>query len=100
MMNARLTCINERSILGPKSKSHNESPPESFSEVLDMSLSTTVSWGWILSFSAVDFANRVVFGAFGTLLGPSQPYLAENVDVGIDTITLLSTFGKMLSDHN
>ena len=51
-------------------------------------------WRWVLAFSLVDFANRVVFGAFGTILGPAQPLLAKKVGVEIETITFLATVGR------
>ena len=50
-------------------------------------------WRWVLAFSLVDFSNRVVFAAFGTMLGPSQPFMARNVGVDIEAITFIWTFG-------
>ena len=48
----------------------------------------------MLAFSVVDFANRVVFAAFGTMLGPAQPFIARNVGVDIEAITFIWTFGE------
>ncbi len=50
---------------------------------------------WIIPFTIVDSFNRVFYGMFGTLLGPSQPYLAKAVGVDIDTITWIYPFGKV-----
>lgn len=43
-------------------------------------------WKWMLPFTMVDMVNRVVYGIFGTLLGPSQPYFAHTIGIDIDTI--------------
>ena len=51
-------------------------------------------WQWVIPFAVVDNLNRIFYGMYGTLLGPSQPYLAKNVSVGIDTINWIQPFGK------
>ena len=56
-------------------------------------------WFWILAFSLVDFTNRVFFGVYNTLLGPAQPYIAKNTGVAIDTVTLIWTFCKQMSNR-
>ena len=58
-------------------------------------------WQWVIPFAVVDNLNRIFYGMYGTLLGPSQPYLAKNVSVGIDTINWIQPFGKtFLFDFN
>ena len=49
---------------------------------------------WIIPFTIVDSLNRVFYGMYNTLLGPSQPYLAKAVNVDIDTISWIQPFGK------
>ena len=51
-------------------------------------------WHWIIPFTIVDSFNRMFYGMYGTLMGPSQPYLAKNVAVEIDTINWIQPFGK------
>ena len=49
---------------------------------------------WMIAFTLVDSFNRIFYGMYSTLLGPSQPYLARKVNVDIDTITWIQPFGK------
>ena len=51
-------------------------------------------FNWIVAFTFIDSLNRVFYGMYATLLGPSQPYLAAKVNVDIDTITWIQPFGK------
>ena len=53
-------------------------------------------FNWISTFTFIDSLNRVFYGMYATLLGPSQPYLAGKVNVDIDTITWIQPFGKYL----
>ena len=55
---------------------------------------TQSDWQWVIPFAVVDNLNRIFYGMYGTLLGPSQPYLAKKVSVGIDTINWIQPFGK------
>lgn len=52
------------------------------------------AWKWVLGFCLVDFANRVVFGAFSTMLYPAQPFIAANVGVTIEAVTFMHSIGK------
>ncbi len=36
----------------------------------------------------------MVFGAFGTMLYPAQPYIAANLGVSIEQVTLIWSLGK------
>ncbi len=58
-----------------------------------MSTALDPAWKWVLGFCLVDFANRVLFGAFGTMLYPSQPYLAANLGTSLESVTALWSFG-------
>lgn len=51
-------------------------------------------WKWMLPFLIVDFPNRIFYGIFGSLIGPSQPYLAYATNVDLTTINLLWTLGS------
>ncbi len=58
-----------------------------------MALDSPTAWRWVLAFCVVDFANRVVFGAFN-MISPAQPFLAENVGVDIETFASIYAFGE------
>lgn len=49
---------------------------------------------WIIPFTIVDSLNRMFYGMYPTLLGPSLPFLANAVNVDIETINWLQPFGK------
>ena len=51
-------------------------------------------WKWMLPYLLIDFPNRIFYGIFGSLIGPSQPYLAFATNVDLATINLLWTLGK------
>ncbi len=51
-------------------------------------------WYWMIPFTIIDNVNRIFFGIFGTLLGPSQPYFADVQGVGLDTINWIYPIGK------
>ena len=53
------------------------------------------AWKWTLLFCVVDFANRIVFGAFGTMLFPAQPYLAGRLGCSIEAVTAIWSLGKV-----
>jgi hypothetical protein len=50
---------------------------------------------WIIPFTIIDSLNRIFYGMYTTLLGPSQPYLARMTSVDIDTISWIQPFGKL-----
>jgi hypothetical protein len=50
-------------------------------------------WYWVLPFTIIDSLNRVFYGMYGTLIGPSQPYFAQAVNVDIDTVNWMSPIG-------
>ena len=52
---------------------------------------------WIIPFTLVDSLNRMFYGMYPTLLGPSLPFLANAVNVDIETINWLQPFGKCQS---
>ena len=52
---------------------------------------------WIIPFTIVDSLNRMFYGMYPTLLGPSLPFLANAVNVDIETINWLQPFGKLKS---
>ena len=53
-----------------------------------------VRWRWMIPYLIIDFPNRIFYGIFGSLIGPSQPYLAFATNVDLATINLLWTLGK------
>lgn len=48
---------------------------------------------WYFLYFASSWLANIGHGAVVTVLGPMQPYIAVNVDVNIDTINLLWSFG-------
>ena len=54
---------------------------------------------WIIPFTIVDSLNRMFYGMYPTLLGPSLPFLANAVNVDIETINWLQPFGKSKSSQ-
>jgi len=48
---------------------------------------------WILVYFPVSWLTQFGHGLVTTIVGPTQPYLAENVNVDIDIINLVWTFG-------
>ena len=56
-------------------------------------------WKWMLPYLLIDFPNRIFYGIFGSLIGPSQPYLAYATNVDLATINLLWTLGKNLDER-
>jgi len=48
-------------------------------------------WLWI--FFPISWATQFGHGMVGTIVGPTQPYLAKNTGVAIDTINFVWTFG-------
>ena len=51
---------------------------------------------WVIPFTIIDSINRIFYGMYATLIGPSNPYLARKLSVGIDDINLKEPFGKFL----
>ena len=51
------------------------------------------SSSWILVYFPVSWLTQFGHGLVTTVLGPTQPYLARNTGVEIDTINLVWTFG-------
>ena len=49
---------------------------------------------WVIPFTIIDSINRIFYGMYSTLIGPSNPYLARKLSVGIDDINLKEPFGK------
>lgn len=52
-------------------------------------------WKWVTAFTLVDSLNRIFYGMYVTLLGPSQPYLAHRVNVDLDTIAWIQPFANV-----
>lgn len=52
---------------------------------------------WIVPFTIIDSLNRIFYGMYATLLGPSQPYLARMTGVDIDTVSWILPFCKFLT---
>ena len=48
--------------------------------------------GWLGCYLASSWLSNIGQGLVVTVVGPSQPYIAKNVGVSIDTINLLWTF--------
>ena len=48
---------------------------------------------WILIYFPVSWITQFGHGLVTTVVGPTQPYLARNTGVNIDTINLVWTFG-------
>ena len=48
---------------------------------------------WYNVYLPASWLSNVGHGLMVTVLGPSQPYLAQNVGVDIDTINLVWSFG-------
>ena len=48
---------------------------------------------WILVYFPVSWITQFGHGLVTTVVGPTQPYLARNTGVNIDTINLVWTFG-------
>lgn len=48
---------------------------------------------WLFGYFLSSWLSNLGHGMSVTVVGPSQPYLAKNVNVAIDTINLLWTFG-------
>jgi len=55
-----------------------------------------IRWKWMLPYLIIDFPNRIFYGIFGSLIGPSQPYLAFATNVDLAKINLLWTLGKLI----
>jgi len=53
----------------------------------------TASSRWLCVYFPVSWLSQFGHGLVSTVLGPSQPYLARNTGVDIDTINLVWTFG-------
>lgn len=84
---------------------HQFSRPQEYYEIRQLWLTSSsglrlfpgnmdTRWKWMLPYLLIDFPNRIFYGIFGSLIGPSQPYLAFATNVDLATINLLWTLGK------
>ena len=69
-------------------------PVDSSCQLILLSNNNKMKKSWIIPFTIVDSFNRMFYGMFGTLYGPSLPFLANAVNVDIETINWLKPFGK------